>query len=400
MKKQWFIMLCSLLLAAVLCLGVSWPRDGGSTLLPSILPTRPTATSPTTQPSTGEPTLPSRVGLYVCHREDPAVYEALAQQYTEQTGIDCQVLTGQLESLMGSDTPPTIFCVHNREEAQRWQLLDLADSAVLAQLYSPSFALALDGIYVGLAMDVDSYGLIFNAALLAQAGYTRTDITDFASLQAVVEHITADKKVLGFQAFGAVESGKSLAAFLAGTSREPERVRQVLDLYIANAKPSGDPMKQFVAGQTVFYMGGIADYSAVADMGIHNLDMLPMFTADGGSIQCVCDTYWCVNAQASGQDQQASLDFLAWLVTAGEDDTVPVDAFGWLSPFADADWVENAFERSLRKHLAAESVTLRWSQWEGRTTMEWMDLSEALADYAATATDENWEKVASLLNNP
>lgn len=399
MKKQWFICLGCFLLAALLCLAVSWPRDSSGTGLPVIIPTRPTKPTQTTQPSSTEPEAPGQVRLYACGREEVAVYEALALQFTEQTGVECEILTGELSALMESDTAPTVFCVHSREEAAAWagNMLDLTDSAVLSQLYSGSFALEMGGKPVGLAMDLEGYGLIFNAALLAQAGYTRTDLTDLASLQAAVAHITSDRNVLGFRAFGAVETGAGFAAFLSNAGRSSDQIRQLLDLQIENSKTSGDPMKQFVAGQTVFYMGGISDYGAVADMGIHNLDILPLFTEDGGTIHCLCDTYWCVNALSSAADTQVSLDFLQWLVTAGESGAAPVDTLGWLSPFADANWAENAFERALRNHIAQEPVRLYWRFDEGGTPLQWTQLSDAISAYAAKPSDETWAAVEALL---
>lgn len=47
----------------------------------------------------------------------------------------------------------------------------------------------------------EAYGIIVNKALLAQAGYEVSDITDFASLKAIAEDITARSAELGFSAF-------------------------------------------------------------------------------------------------------------------------------------------------------------------------------------------------------
>ena len=48
---------------------------------------------------------------------------------------------------------------------------------------------------------LNGIGIIYNKALLEEAGYTAEDITNFDSLKAVVEDITARKDELGFSAF-------------------------------------------------------------------------------------------------------------------------------------------------------------------------------------------------------
>ena len=398
MKKQVFILLACLLLSAAMCMTVSWPQQEGTPLLP-ILSTRPTKpTTSSTQPSS-VPEAPGVLRLYVCQREDVSVYEELAQQYSQHTGVECQILTGDLQTLMAGEDAPTIFCVHSQQEAARWadHGLDLTGNALLQQLYSQAFALQQEGKILGFAMDMDVNGLIYNAALLAKAGYTRTDITNFAELQAVVEYITIDRKVLGFQAFGTAVSDRRLASILAGMSRDPAQIRGFLDLYLANDKTGGVAMEQFVGEQTVFLIGGIGDYEALEDLGIHNLDILPLFTENGGGLHCVCDTYWCVNGKASQADVEVSLDFLAWLVNAGEDGTVPVDALGWVSPFAEANGAENALARLLRKYIVAEPVNVQWSMENSRTLQEWEDLAAAFAAYIATPQEETWAAVEALL---
>ncbi len=397
MKKQWLILLGCFLLAMVMCLTVSWPETQHESTVPSVS-TRPATGS--TSGTDGQD--PGEVRLYLCHWEDREAFEDLAQQFTELTGVPCRILTGDLAVLMASDTKPTIFGIHSREEAEQWEgsMLDLSGSPVLEQLYADAFALYMDEKPVSLAMDVTGYGLIYNASLLAQAGYTRTDITDYSSLRAVVEYITMDYSVLGFQAFGAADAGNNaLAAYLAGISKDPAQIREFFDLYRNNAIHGGDSLARFAEGQTVFYVGGIWEYDGIADLGSHNLDIMPLYTAVGGSFHCVCDTYWSINAQVSQADIQASLDFVNWMVTAREDGSVAVDSLGWLAPFADATGSDNALERLFRKYIATEAVTVRWSVSENMTEQALSQLAAAIAAYAVEGSDEAWAAVEALLKN-
>lgn len=401
MKKHWILITIVAILAAVICLSVILSRDTNPSgpSFPHI--SRPTGTTNSNDPASSSSTDPEAVvRLYLCGQEDPAAYEALAARYTAATGGQCEVVTGDLEALLENESAPTIFCTHSSDQAARLAgyMLDLTGSAVMEALYSPDFALYMEQIPVALPMDLEGYGIIYNASLLAQAGYTRSDITDFASLKAIVEHISADKKVLGFRPFCKADLGDTvLVEYLAGIPQTPQAVRSFFDLYIANATTSGDPLAQFLAGKTVFYVGGTWQYDAVSDIGINKLDMLPLYTADGGSFQCVCQNWWSVNARAAERDIQASLGFLQWLVQADESGTAPVDSLDWLSPFTDATAASNSFQRLFRKYIAMEEVSLRWNIVEGMTAKELADLTAALASYAASPNDDTWAQVAALL---
>lgn len=405
MKRQWIYLIGGVLLAVAICLAVFLPKEPG----PSTDPTGSTGSTGLPHGSSTNPTNSSgqvilgedaAVRLFVCGREDHAALEALAAQYQAQSGISCQIVTGNLENMMESEEMPTIFCIHSQTEAEKWadRMLDLTGSAVLEALLSQAFALKLNEKPVAVAMEVECYGLIYNAALLAQAGYTRSDITDLASLQAIAGYITGDRKMLGFDAFCQADwSDTVLTRYLAGISADPAEIRSFFDLYISNSTAKGNPLEQFVAGEVVFYVGGLWEYDQIAALGLNNLDVLPLYTAAGGGFHCTSDFYWCVNSAAPDAQVAASLDFLRWLVTAGEDGAAPADSLNTLLPFADTDGARTAFDRLLRKYLAEETVYVRWEIAEDLTAEALSNLTLALSEYAENATEENWAVVVSLL---
>ena len=53
----------------------------------------------------------------------------------------------------------------------------------------------------GIGYVIETYGIIYNKALLEKAGYTQDDIKSFDDLKKVAEDITARKDELGFSAF-------------------------------------------------------------------------------------------------------------------------------------------------------------------------------------------------------
>lgn len=399
MKKRLIVLLICLVVSAAMCLLVSLqPHSSGpeDTEGSPTLPSRPDQTHTHTQ----IPVPNHTVRLYICDREDPVVYEALAQRYTALTGIDCEILTGDLDALLDGEGAPTIFCLHSQEAFQQWQsfFYDLTDAAVLDKLYSDSFALKVEGRPVALAMDVTGYGIVYNAALLARAGYTRSDMTDLETFRQVLEAITASQKALGFAAFSTPSfSNTDFIALLVGSSQNPDHIRATLDMILAN-DAAGDALDRFVEEKTVFFPIGAWDYETFSQIGFHNLDMLPFYSVDGAAIPCICGHYWAVNGYANPEDIALTLDFLQWVVTAGEDGIAPVDSLGIVSPFEDAAYGADVFTRLLlRKYIATEPVTISWSIAHGMTKKELNNLSIILEVYIANPSDDTWKAVVKLL---
>ena len=142
--------------------------------------------------------------------EADAQWQELAQLYTDETGVPVTVVTAAsntyeqtLTSEMAKDVPPTLFHVNGINGLLNWKdfCYDLTDSAVLGELTSDSYALTEGDATLAVAMAVESYGLIVNKTLLAEAGYSIEDIQSFEDLKAVAEDITARSSELGFAAF-------------------------------------------------------------------------------------------------------------------------------------------------------------------------------------------------------
>lgn len=396
MKKQLIILAICLAVAAVMCLAVSLPA-----LSLSHNTTEDTAASsiPSGTGTSSTLVLPPEVRLYVCGQEDTAAIQTVATQYTALTGVTVRILTGDLATLMASNAAPTIFCLHSQAEAQRWQenLYDLSGTDVLAQLYNPDFALQLDGKPVALAMNVSAYGIFYNAELLGRTGYTRADITDFASFHQKVEAAATEGGSLGFHAFCTPDlTDPDFVAMLSGIPGGADQIRSLLDLMLATGADLASSAEAFTAGQVVFHMGGSWEYEELSQLDFNKLDILPFFTENGSTLPCVCDTYWAVNSQCA--NLRASLDFLTWLVTATEDAPAPIDSLGGIAPFRDAASGDLFTRRLIRKYLATEPVTVRWEVAPGLEEAALQALSRALTAYAADPTDETWAAVAALLD--
>ena len=335
------------------------------------------------------------VRLYSC---DPAVRDVLvelAAEYTALTAVEVVILAEEadgceatLRRLMESEEPPTTFCIHSNSQLQNWQsvLLDLNDAMLTDLLRNEDLGLWLEGRCLAIPVGLQAYGLLFNAELLGVA-LTRSDITDFASLGTAVQ-ILKDNSLKAFPTFAptAVDAWHLLSV------KEAEQAREYLDLYLSNCNTTGDALTQFLDGKAVFLPGGSWEYEALAaytDRTFHvrNLDILPTYI--GGAMQYVCDTAWGVNADARQEDIDATLTFLYWLGTAGEDTPAPIDRLQMLTPFADGAWYGNQLEKKLLGYMSDEPAVMDFND----ALLENDALLTALNAYLQSPTDENWEQL-------
>ena len=254
--------------------------------------------------------------------EADAQWQELAKIYEEETGAkvtDVTASSGQyettLKSEMGKSECPTLFQVNGPVGLASWKdyCADLSDTEVYKQLTSEDFALKDGDKVAGIGYVIESYGIICNKKLLAEAGYSMDDIKNFADLKKVAEDITARRDELGFDAFtSAGMDGSSDWRFKTHLANLPvyyeyqadginntkaikgtylDNYRQIWDLYINNSttdpkqlsvKTGDDAVAEFVAEKAVFYQNGTWAYSDISSVGDENLGMLPIYIGVDG----------------------------------------------------------------------------------------------------------------------
>ncbi len=398
MKNRIFVAVACLVLAALILLlplSSGGPGDGSNpNRWPDLL--KPPATHTTTGT---QPVIRGAVRLYSC--EAAEALTQLAAEYTALTGVEVTVLTPEggscqtvLQGYLESEEPPTVLCIHSQNQLLQWQdrLLDLTDTAWAAALCNTELGFRLDDRLLGIPMELEAYGLLVNAELLATKGaLSRGDFYDMVSLATGVQIL----KNNSVKAFPAPSLSLQDACYLL-QSEDLQAVRTFLDLYLANGSQSGQPREQFLAGISAFCLGGSWEYDALAAAGdtelhVRNLDILPTFTA--GAMQYVCGSAWSVNANADQADIEATLSFLSWLVTAGETAAAPVDRLQTLVPFQDAAWYGNQLQRKLQGYMRSEAALLQWKKADRSA----INLHQALNAYMEANTDENWAAVSAQL---
>ena len=370
--------------------------------------------------------------------EQDEAWQALAAAYTEKTGVPVTVLTAAsgtyeetLMAEMGKSEAPTLFQVNGPVGLANWKdyCYDLAGSDVYGHLTSDGFALIEDGAVYGIAYVIESYGIIANKALLAEAGYTAEQITSFESLKAVAEDITARSEELGFSAFSSAgmdgSSDWRFKTHLAnlpiyfeyqadgiGTTTEIkgsflDNYRQIWDLYINNstcapaelsAKTGDDSRNEFLNGEAVFFQNGSWEYGSLSAVyADEDLVMLPIYIGAGDEAnQGLCtgtENYWCVNQDADQEDIDATLAFMNWCVTEGAE--AMANDMGFVIPFDTAVESPNLFVKQDVAYTAAGKNPVSWN-FPTMPSEEWKNMvGQALTAYAAEQTDANWDAVVA-----
>ena len=372
--------------------------------------------------------------------EADAQWQALAETYTEQTGVPVTVVTAasgnyetMLKSEMAKTDAPTLFQVNGPVGLASWSdyCYDLTGTDFANELTSDDFKLMDGDKLAGVAYVYEGYGIIVNTALLEEAGYTTADITDFESLKKVAEDITTRKDELGFSAFtSAGMDGSSDWRFKTHLANMPlyyefedegyegtpaeikgaylDNYRQIWDLYINNAtcepsllsaKTADDATAEFLTGAAVFYQNGTWEYTNIADLGDENMDILPIYIGvDGEENQGLCigtENYWCVNAKASEEDIKATLDFMYWCVTSEEGTTAMAQDMGFICPFKNAKETPNVLNNKMNEAVASGKYSVAWD-FNYIPSEEWKNgVGSALTSYAADQTDANWDAVVT-----
>ncbi|MFT3982738.1 MAG: ABC transporter substrate-binding protein [Lachnospiraceae bacterium] len=382
--------------------------------------------------------------------EQAEQWVALGEVYSEQTGVPVTIETAAsgtyestLKSEMAKSEAPTLFQVNGPVGLANWKdyTYDLKDSDIYAQLKSDDFALKGDNEEVyGIAYVIETYGIIYNKALLADYcaldGAVIADVSEinsFDTLKAVAEDMQAKKADLGIE--GAFASAGMDASsdwrFKTHLANLPiyyeyendgmttgsikgsylDNYKAIWDLYINNAtcapsllssKTGEDAASEFALGEAVFYQNGTWAYGDIQgnEVADEDLGMLPIYIgAEGEENQGLCtgsENYWCVNSKASEADIQATLDFLSWVISSDEGRTALASDMGFVTPFktfTDDYLPANPLLAAANESIDAGKTSVAWCF----TTMpseEWKNgVGSALLEYAQGTGD--WDKVVT-----
>jgi len=374
--------------------------------------------------------------------ESDEALQKIAALYKEKTGVEVKVVTAAsgtynqtLTSEMDKKDAPTLFVVGNQAAVDTWgeYCLDLTGTPIAEELNTDAYMLYdEDGKLCSIGYCYECYGIITNKALLAEAGYSVEDITNFKSLKAVAEDITARKDELGFSAFTSAGMDDSSSWRFTGhlinleyyyesvddpaawevcppsiTGAYMDNYRNLWDLMINNSTvaPSElatggfDAQAEFANGEAVFYSQGNWEWSGLEGKGMkaEDLTMIPYYCGVKGEekagLNCGTENYWAVNGKASEEDIQATLDFMYWLVTDAEASRIAVDTFG-VMPYTNSAVSTNPFLANANEYASNGHYTMWWAtNYQPNVDAYRAAVVSAMNEYNNNPSDETWATV-------
>lgn len=285
--------------------------------------------------------------------------EAAAQAYTDETGVDVEVIgtTGddyaqQLQIRLNNQTGPSIFSVQNAEVAERLQsyLYDLNDVEFMDNV-APDMELRLDDRVVGVPYGVEGFGIVYNKDMVDPE-----DIQDYDSFVNTLEEFNAE----GINGFGL----SSEAYFLIGhISNYPFSLQEDHNEYMeqltneevsladtpefqefaqfmeAIRENTPSPLStsydtqvgDFAAGQTAMIHQGNWAWGMLQDFEVDfEVGMAPFPLQGNDQLAVGVGSNWAVNADKEQGEIDAAIEFLDWLHTSETGQNFIVEDFGFV----------------------------------------------------------------------
>ncbi|AOZ93779.1 ABC transporter substrate-binding protein [Paenibacillus crassostreae] len=393
-------------------------------------------------------------------------YEKIAKDYEAETGVKVKVVTAAagtyettLKSEIAKSDAPTIFQMNGPVGYESWKdyTLDLKDTKLYSYLTDPSLAVTSgEGVY-GIPYVVEGFGIIYNDAIMqkyfaladkAVSISSVAEINNFATLQSVVEDMTAKADQLGIKG---VFSSTSLAAgeqwrwqthlanipffyefqentafdntILAGLATDElsfkyaDNFKNIFDLYINNSVTKGtllgsktvtDSMAEFALGQSAMVQNGNWAWGQISDVDgnvveADNIKFLPIYAGIAGEekqgLAVGTENYFAINSKVSAEKQQASIAFLEWLFSSEKGKAYVTNDLGFIAPF-------NTFTDAEKPADPLAKEVLAWMEKDGVQSMAWTFAafpSEEFKNYFGDALLEyaqgkkTWDEVSTIV---
>ena len=389
------------------------------------------------------------------------VYERISAEYEKETGIKLIVETaasGTYESTltarMATSEAPAIFQINGPVGYASWSeyCADLSKTELYKHLSDKSLAIKSgDGVY-GIPYVVEGYGIIYNKKILdsyfalpekATEIKSADEITNFATLKAVVEDMQKNKAKLGIEGVFASTSLRTGEDWrwqthllnipltlefndkktdLTGEDykeidfRYSDNFKNIFDLYINNSvtdkKQLGTvdvtaSMAEFALGKCAMVQNG--NWGASQILGVtgnkvasEDIKFLPIYIGVNGEEKTgICigtENFICINAKASEAEQKAAADFLYWLFNSEKGKKFVTDELGFISPFdtfTEAETPDDPLAREVMRWMKRDDITnIPWNFTLFPSVQFKDSLGAALLKYAQGTM--SWDEVKKL----
>ncbi len=355
------------------------------------------------------------------------VYDEIAAEYEKEKGVRLIVETaasGTYESTltarMATSEAPTLFQINGPIGYTSWSeyCADLSDTELYKHLNDKSLAVTSDGKVYGIPYVVEGYGIIYNKKILDKyfalpeksTKFNSVDeITNFASLKAVVEDMQKNKEKLGIQGVFAATSLKTgedwrwqthlMNIPLSLEFRDKgidftgedyktidftysDNFRNIFDLYINNSttdrKQLGtldvtSSMAEFALGKCAMVQNG--NWGASQILGVsgntvsaEDIKFMPIYSGIPGEENLgICigtENFICINAKASEAEQKAAADFLYWLFSSEKGKKFVTERLGFIPPF-------DTFSKDESPDDPLAREVVRWMNTDNVSNIPW-----------------------------
>lgn len=384
------------------------------------------------------------------------VWNEVAAAYTAETGVEVKVVTAAsgtyeqvLKSEIAKEEAPTLFQINGPVGYQSWKdyCLDLSETEFYAALSDKSLAVTgEDGGVYGVPYTIEGYGIIYNDAIMQKYFATEgakassvDEINNFETLKAVVEDMQAKAADLGIE--GVFASTSLLPGedwrWQTHTANYPvyyeyqdkgvtdlaeieftygENFKNIFDLYINNStcepallgsKTVTDSMAEFALGQCAMVQNGNWAWSQISGVegntvAEEDVKFLPIYVGVEGEenkgLAIGTENFFSINSQASPEDQQASIDFVNWLVSSETGKDYMVNKLGNTAPFttfADDEKPSDPLAKSMLASMESGKESVAWSftTFPSQTFKD--NFGAALLEYCNG--NMTWEDVSALV---
>ncbi|GAA1181900.1 Maltose-binding periplasmic protein precursor [Corynebacterium glaucum] len=350
--------------------------------------------------------------------EQAKQFEAIAEEYTAETGVPVKVVTAAsgsymqtLKAEMAKSNAPTLFQINGQEGYGIWQdyLADLSDYEVVQELNEDAQPItAEDGTVRGFPFAMEAFGILYNEEIMDRyfalpdpAVASMEELDTFDELKAVTEDMQARKDELGISAAFAVTSliageewrwtnhlmngplhyeivDRNIHEFSDMAEIEfpyGDNYRQLFDLYLQNstvspslaaARSTSDSMAEFATGKVAMVQNGNWAWGQIAADASNvikedKIKFMPMYMGlpneENVGLNVGTENFLSVNSRASEEDQQATRDFLNWLFLSDRGKELVVDELGFIAPFENYgpdDVPDDPLARQVQEALADE----------------------------------------------
>ncbi|MBR4727073.1 MAG: ABC transporter substrate-binding protein [Clostridia bacterium] len=333
--------------------------------------------------------------LVVPSNAEAEQFAQLAAAYSEETGVQLPVETlpaenyrARLQELVKSGDAPLLFLVHG--EVERAAVADacapLESLAVTAHLDDPALALSDGGHTYALPLRYETFGLLYNRAVLQQyfdlpsratAYASMEEINSEAALRALAEDLDAHKAELGIEAVfssAPLKEGEThtwhtqlfadAAALGQDAAGKRRSAKETADAALAQSDAFGSFLPfwfdhavtrdaeadeaqaraEFASGRSAMMFSGdrtaaslfSAEGSRISEQDIGLLPLhLGAQSAQARGVTAGADLYLCMHADAAELQQKNAERFLNWLMTGENGRRRFVETFGAILPFDD-----------------------------------------------------------------